>query len=144
MVVTECFSPLIKYCSPLIKYCSPLIKCYSPLIKCSSPLIKCSSPLVRCSSPLIKCSSPLIIIPKAPKMKIIESVKSIPYLFSYKRGFSSLQYDFLWNFAIIQVLPFPNNPKDLDSRFWNCFWRNKNCLTTGCLITSCFITAEIR
>ena len=37
----------------------------------------------------------------------------------------------LWNFAVIQVLPFLNNPKDLDPSykmdldFWDCFGRKK-------------------
>ena len=38
----------------------------------------------------------------------------------------------LWNFAVIQVLPFLNNPKDLDLSyktdldFWDCFGKKKN------------------
>ena len=56
----------------------------------------------------------------------------LPYLFSYKTGFPSLEWlqitkSDLWNFAIIRVKPFLINPKDLDLSykmdldFWNCF-----------------------
>ena len=40
----------------------------------------------------------------------------------------------LSNFAVIRVLPFLNNPKDLDPsykmdlNFWDCFGRKKHCL----------------
>ena len=57
--------------------------------------------------------------------------------------FSSLEWlqmqmtkSVLWNFAIIRVLPFLNNPKDLDPSyktnldFWDCFERKKLRLIT--------------
>ena len=58
-----------------------------------------------------------------------------------RQGFLSLEWlqitkSVLWKFAIIQVLPFLNNPKDLDPSyqknldFWDCFGRNKLCLIT--------------
>ena len=61
----------------------------------------------------------------------------IPYLvirqlFSYKTGFPFSRYitkSVLRNFALIPVLPFLNNPKDLDPAykmdldFWDCFGR---------------------
>ena len=53
-----------------------------------------------------------------------------------RRGFPSLEWllitkSILWNFAIIQILPFLNNPKDPDPSymtdldFWDCFVRKK-------------------
>ena len=43
----------------------------------------------------------------------------LPYLSSYKTVFVPLEWlqitkSVLWNFAIIPILPFLNNPKDLD------------------------------
>ena len=49
---------------------------------------------------------------------------------------ATITKSFLWNYAIIQVLPFLNNPKDLDLSykmdldFWECFGRKKLCFTT--------------
>ena len=56
-----------------------------------------------------------------------------------RRGFPSLDWvqiikSVLCNFAVIRVLPFLNNPKDLDPSdkmdldFWDCFGRKKHCL----------------
>ena len=53
-----------------------------------------------------------------------------------RRDFVSLEWlqisnSVAWNFAIVQVLPFLNNPKDLDPSykmdldFWDCFGRKK-------------------
>ena len=60
---------------------------------------------------------------------------NIPFLFGYKTGFSlsrmSTNKSVLCNFAVIRVLPFLNNPKDLnpsykmDLDFWDCFGRKK-------------------
>ena len=47
----------------------------------------------------------------------------LPYLFGYETGFfPSLEWlqitkSVLWNFAIIRVLPFQNNAKDLDPSY---------------------------
>ena len=66
-----------------------------------------------------------------------DSNQNIPYLFGYKTGFSlsrmstKIIKSVLFNFAVIQVLPFLNNPKDLDLSyktdldFWDCFGRKK-------------------
>ena len=61
----------------------------------------------------------------------------IPCFFGYKTVSSSLEWlqitrSVLWNFAIIQVLPVLNNPKNLDPSsksdldFWDCFWRKNS------------------
>ena len=63
----------------------------------------------------------------------------LPYFFHYyiRQVFSSLEWvqitkSVLWNFAIIWILPFLNNPKDLDPSyrmdldFWDCFGRKRN------------------
>ena len=66
-----------------------------------------------------------------------DSNQNIPYLFGYKTGFSlsrmstKIIKSVLFNFAVIQVLPFLNNPKHLDPSykldldFWDCFGRKK-------------------
>ena len=49
---------------------------------------------------------------------------------------TSITKSVIWNFAIIQVLPFLNNPNNLDPSykmdldFWDCFGRKKFCLIT--------------
>ena len=58
----------------------------------------------------------------------------LPYLFDYKRGFPRSTNNLInsMHFAIIQVLPFLKNPKDMDLSykmdldFWDCFGREKN------------------
>ena len=72
-----------------------------------------------------------------------DQTTSRAYLFFWlsDRVFPSLEWQqitksALWNFAIIWVLPFLNNPKDLDLSykmnlsFWNCFGRKKTRLIT--------------
>ena len=62
--------------------------------------------------------------------------KHIPYLFGYKTGLSLSRMSTNnqispTQFAVIRVLPFLNNPKDLDLSyktdldFWDCFGRKK-------------------
>ena len=66
----------------------------------------------------------------------------IPYLCGYKTGFplsrmTTYNLISLLSFALIQVLPFLNNPKDVDPsykmdlEFWDCFGRKKLCLITN-------------
>ena len=45
----------------------------------------------------------------------ILSLRCLPYLFGYKMGFALSRMTI--NFAIIRVLPFLNNPKDLDPSY---------------------------
>ena len=63
----------------------------------------------------------------------------LPIYSAKRRGFPSLERvqilrSVLCNFAVIRVLPFLNNPKDLDPsyktdlEFWDCFGRKKNVL----------------
>ena len=70
------------------------------------------------------------------KYGLLAVLGQIPYLFGYNTGFSlskSIQIikSVLFNFAVIRVLPFLNNPKDLDPSyktdldFWDCFGRKK-------------------
>ena len=60
----------------------------------------------------------------------------LPVYSAIRRGFPSLEWvliiqSVLCNFAVIRVLPFLNNPKDLDPSyrmdldFWDCFGRKK-------------------
>ena len=69
---------------------------------------------------------------KNHKSKIL----TIPIYSAIRWGFPSLQWvqiikSVLCNFAVIRVLPFLNNPKDLDPSnkmdldFWDCFGRKK-------------------
>ena len=69
----------------------------------------------------------------------ISAIFHSPYLFGYETEvFSSLELTIsvLRKFAMIQVLPFLNNPKDLnpankmDLDFWDCFEMKKNCRIT--------------
>ena len=66
--------------------------------------------------------------------QILTNCQKWKYLFGYNAVFLSLvllqiTLSVLWNFAIIRVLPFLNNSKDLDPSymmdldFWNCFGR---------------------
>ena len=77
-----------------------------------------------------------MFINTVPKVKIAESLGSISYLFGYKTGFhlSRMTTNNLissMKFAIMRVLPFLNNPKDLDpsykdgSRFLGLVWNEK-------------------
>ena len=61
----------------------------------------------------------------------------VPYLFGYKTGLSLSRMNTNnqispLHFAVIRVLPFLNNPKDLDLSyktdldFWDCFGRKKH------------------
>ena len=67
----------------------------------------------------------------------IQLQSKLPYSFGYKTGFHSLEgvqiiKSVLCNVAVIQVLPFLNNPEDLDPSdkmdldFWDCFGRKKS------------------
>ena len=68
------------------------------------------------------------------------ALAALPYLFGYKTGLSlsrmstNVIKSVLCDFAIIRVLPFLNNPKDLDPSyktdldFWDCFGRKNTVL----------------
>ena len=85
----------------------------------------------------------------------------LSYLFGYKKRFSPLNNDYILllksvqrNFAIIQVLSFLINPKDLDPSykmdldFWDCFTRKQLCIIDfwDCFTRKqhCIITEEIQ
>ena len=68
---------------------------------------------------------------------ILKSVSTYRIYSAIRRGFPSLEWvqiikSVLCNFAVIRVLPFLNNPKDLDQSFktdldfWGCFGRKKH------------------
>ena len=96
---------------------------------------------------LIQCCESTGFISDARDVQLFSFVVSIvsqnkSYLFGYKRGYPfsrmTTNKSVVWSFAIVRVLHFLNNPKDLNPSsktnldFWDCFGRKgkKICLIT--------------